>query len=127
MTVSVVKLYAWFDVPRRTGYDKPTKATPKIDPAFAEPIKALIESKEDQKSIQWIDVPTDAPFSPLGGSRGRSCFATTIGSSSPVMICEVRGDRFTVHLSGMPVGSSHSTLVGGCDDAGGAVDLGVDL
>ncbi|MEM1385327.1 MAG: hypothetical protein AAGG06_16995 [Pseudomonadota bacterium] len=60
--VPLTKLCAWFGVPRRTVYDKPTKAPPKVDPAFAEPIKALIESKEDQTSIQWIDVPTNALF-----------------------------------------------------------------
>lgn len=41
--VSLVKLCAWFGVPRRTVYYKPTKAAPKIDPGFAEPIKAMIE------------------------------------------------------------------------------------
>lgn len=32
--VSLVKLCAWFDVPRRTVYYKPTKAAPKIDARF---------------------------------------------------------------------------------------------
>ena len=34
--VPLTKLCAWFGVPRRTVYDKPTKAPPKVDPAFAE-------------------------------------------------------------------------------------------
>ena len=37
------KLCAWFGVPRRTVYYKPTKAAPKVDPRFAEPIKAIIK------------------------------------------------------------------------------------
>ena len=41
--VPLTKLCAWFGVPRRTVYYKPLKAPPKIDPAFEEPIKAMIE------------------------------------------------------------------------------------
>ncbi|WP_253879868.1 hypothetical protein [Paracoccus aminovorans] len=41
--VSLVNLCAWFGVPRRTVDYKPTKAAPKINPGFAEPIKAMIE------------------------------------------------------------------------------------
>ena len=40
--VPLAKLCAWFGVPRRTVYYKPTKAAPKVDARFAEPIKALI-------------------------------------------------------------------------------------
>lgn len=43
--VPPTKLCAWFGVPRRTVYYKPTKAAPKVDPRFAEPIKALIEKE----------------------------------------------------------------------------------
>lgn len=39
----LVKLCAWFGVPRRTVCYKPTKAALAIDPRFAEPIKAMIE------------------------------------------------------------------------------------
>ena len=38
-------LRPWFGVPRRTVYDRPTKAAPKVDPRFAEPIKAMIEHR----------------------------------------------------------------------------------
>lgn len=41
--VPLAKLCRWFGVPRRTMYYKPFKAAPKIDPKFAEPIKAMIE------------------------------------------------------------------------------------
>jgi len=41
--VSMSKLCQWFGVPRRTVYYRPTKATPAVDPRFAEPIKAMIE------------------------------------------------------------------------------------
>ena len=43
IAVPLTKLCAWFGVPRRTVYYKPTKAAPKVDPRFAEPIKAMIE------------------------------------------------------------------------------------
>lgn len=41
--MSLVKLCAWFGVPRRTFYYKPTKAAPKVDPRFSEAIRAMIE------------------------------------------------------------------------------------
>jgi putative transposase len=41
--VSLVKLCAWFGVPRRTVYYMPVKTAPKVDPRFAEPIQAMIE------------------------------------------------------------------------------------
>lgn len=40
-TVSIAKLCQWFGIPRRTVYYKPVKAEPKINPQFAEPIKAI--------------------------------------------------------------------------------------
>lgn len=65
--VSLVKLCAWFGVPRRTVYYKPTKAAPKVDPRFAEPIKAMIEETPsfgyrtvacllgfNKNTVQWI-------------------------------------------------------------------------
>lgn len=33
-TVSISKLCQWFGIPRRTVYYKPTKAAPKVNPAF---------------------------------------------------------------------------------------------
>jgi putative transposase len=41
--VSMSKLCQWFEVPRRSVYYRPTKAGPKVDPRFADPIKAMIE------------------------------------------------------------------------------------
>lgn len=41
--VSLAKLCAQFGVPRRTVYYKPTKAAPKVDARFVDPIKAMIE------------------------------------------------------------------------------------
>lgn len=41
--VSMAKLCRWFGVPRRTMYYKPVKSAPRVDPRYAEPIKALIE------------------------------------------------------------------------------------
>lgn len=43
IAVPLTKLCAWFGVPRRTVYYKPTKAAPKADDRFAVPIKAMIE------------------------------------------------------------------------------------
>ena len=43
--VPMTKLCRWFGVARRSVYYKPSRATPKVDPAFAEPIKAMIEEE----------------------------------------------------------------------------------
>lgn len=43
--VSISQLCRWFEVPRRTLYYKPTKASPVVKPELAEPIKALIEAE----------------------------------------------------------------------------------
>lgn len=43
--VSMARLCRWFGQPRRTVYYRPTKAPPKVKPALAEPIKALIEAE----------------------------------------------------------------------------------
>jgi hypothetical protein len=53
------KLCAWFGVPRRTVYYKPTKAAPKVDPRFAEPIKAII--KENPSFGYLLSVPDLVP------------------------------------------------------------------
>lgn len=56
IAVPLTKLCAWFGVPRRTVYYKPTKATPKIDPRFAEPIKAMIEKEPSfgYRTLAWL-------------------------------------------------------------------------
>lgn len=41
--VSISKLCQWFGIPRRTVYYRSVKATPKVNPKLAAPIKALIE------------------------------------------------------------------------------------
>ena len=41
--VSISKLCAWFGVPRRTVYYKPSKSAPKLDDKFVDPIKTMIE------------------------------------------------------------------------------------
>ncbi|ROR18601.1 putative transposase [Comamonas sp. BIGb0124] len=43
VAVSLSQLCRWFEVPRRTVYYKTVKVPPKVEPRFAEPIKALIE------------------------------------------------------------------------------------
>ncbi|TNJ37520.1 integrase catalytic subunit [Phaeobacter sp. B1627] len=41
--VTISKLCAWFGVPRRTVYYKPSKSAPKLNDKFVDPIKAMIE------------------------------------------------------------------------------------
>lgn len=43
--VSVAKLCRWFGIARRTVYYRPQKSPPKVQPCFAEPIKAMIEEE----------------------------------------------------------------------------------
>ena len=52
----VSKLCSWFDVPRRTVYYKPTKAAPKLDEKFVQPIKALIEEEPSlgYRTVAWL-------------------------------------------------------------------------
>ena len=46
---------AWFGVPRRTVYDRPTKADPKVDPRFAEPIKAIEQEPSfGYRTVAWL-------------------------------------------------------------------------
>lgn len=54
--VPLTKLCAWFGVPRRTVYYRPTKAVPKVDPRFAEPIKAIIEQEPSfgYRTVAWL-------------------------------------------------------------------------
>lgn len=53
--VPIAKLFDWFGVPRRTVYYKPTKSSPRIDPCFADPIKALIEEDPSfgYRNVAW--------------------------------------------------------------------------
>ena len=43
--VSITKLCHWFGFARRSFYYQASQATPKVNPAFSEPIKALIEDE----------------------------------------------------------------------------------
>ena len=54
--VPITKLCAWFGVPRRTVYYKPTKAPPKLDDKFVRPIKALIEEEPSfgYRTVAWL-------------------------------------------------------------------------
>ena len=55
----MTKLCGWFGVARRIVYYKPSRATPKVDPAFAEPIKAMIEEEPSfGLSLIHISEPT---------------------------------------------------------------------
>lgn len=54
--VPLTKLCAWFGVPRRTVYYKPTKAAPKVDPRFVKPIKEMIEAEPSfgYRTVAWL-------------------------------------------------------------------------
>ncbi|WP_420022712.1 IS3 family transposase [Cereibacter azotoformans] len=56
ITVPLTKLCAWFGVPRRTVYYKPTEAAPKVDARFADPIKAMIEKEPSfgYRTVAWL-------------------------------------------------------------------------
>ncbi len=56
INVPLTKLCAWFGVPRRTVCYKPVKSAPKVDPRFAEPIKALIEAEPSfgYRTVAWL-------------------------------------------------------------------------
>ncbi|ETD83956.1 IS3 family transposase [Rhodobacter capsulatus] len=56
IAVPLTKLCAWFGVPRRTVYYKPTKAAPKADDRFAVPIKAMIEENPSfgYRTVAWL-------------------------------------------------------------------------
>jgi len=43
--VTMSQLCRWFELPRRTAYYKPCKATRKVQERFEEPIKAMIEQE----------------------------------------------------------------------------------
>ena len=55
ITVPLTKLCAWFGVPRWTVYCKSTKAAPKVDPRFTNPIKAMIEMEPSFgfRTVAW--------------------------------------------------------------------------
>lgn len=56
IAVPLTRLCAWFGVSRRTVYCKPTKAAPKVDPRFADPIKAMIEKEPSfgYRTVAWL-------------------------------------------------------------------------
>jgi hypothetical protein len=45
LTDSISKLCEWFNVPHRTVYYRPHKAPSRLNPAFVEPIKTMIEEE----------------------------------------------------------------------------------
>lgn len=56
IAVPLTKLCGWFGVPRRTVNYKPTKAAAKVDPRFADPIKAMIEKELSlgYRTVAWL-------------------------------------------------------------------------
>lgn len=78
IAVPLTKLCAWFGVPRRTVYYKPTKAAPKIDSRFADPIKAMIEKEPSfgYRTVAWLlgfnKNTVQRIFQPVDGAASRS-------------------------------------------------------
>jgi putative transposase len=56
IAVPLTKFCVWFGVPQWIVYDKPAKAAPKVDPRFAEPIKAMIEKEPSfgYRTVVWL-------------------------------------------------------------------------
>lgn len=56
LQISIAKLCAWFGVPRRSVYYQPTKASPRVNPELAEPIKKLIEEEPSfgYRTVAWL-------------------------------------------------------------------------
>lgn len=54
--VPLIRLCAWFGLPRRTVSYKPTNASPKIDPRFTIPIKEMIENEPSfgYRTVAWL-------------------------------------------------------------------------
>ena len=53
---SISQLCAWFGVARRSVYYRPTQAAPRVNPAFAEPIKKMIEEQPSfgYRTVAWL-------------------------------------------------------------------------
>ncbi|SMG53880.1 hypothetical protein, partial [Paracoccus sp. J56] len=56
LQVSISQLCTWFGVARRSVYYRPTKAAPRVNPRFAEPIKKLIEEQPSfgYRTVAWL-------------------------------------------------------------------------
>jgi len=56
LQVSLSQLCAWFGVARRSVYYRPTKSAPRVNPAFAEPIKKMIEEQPSfgYRTVAWL-------------------------------------------------------------------------
>lgn len=52
----VSKLCRWFGIPRRTVYYAPVRSAPKVNPAFAEPIKAMTGEHPSfgSRTVAWL-------------------------------------------------------------------------
>ena len=88
IAVSIAKLCTWFGVPRRTVYCKPTKAAPKADPRFAEPIKAMIEAGPSfgYRTVAWLpgyNKNTVQRVQHLSRTDGVRCLTPAQGLSVP--------------------------------------------
>jgi len=86
-TVSMTKLYRWFDVPRRTVYYKPVKAKPRVQDRFATPIKQMIEADPSfgyrtvASLLRFNKNTVQRVFQLMGWQLSRSDRATTATSA----------------------------------------------
>ena len=56
LKVSIAQLCAWFGVPRRTVYYRPTKSAPQVNPELATPIKKMIDEEPSfgYRTVAWL-------------------------------------------------------------------------
>ena len=86
------QLCRWFEVPRRTVYYQPTKATPKVDEQLAAPIKAMIEESPSfgyrhgslPAAHEQEHSAEDLPTQRLAGAQAGHWYAAT--HSSPAIL-----------------------------------------
>ena len=82
LEVSITKLCHWFGFARRSFYYQASRATPKVNPAFSEPIKALIE---DEPSFGYRTVANLLGFN-KNTARGSSSSRAGRSGSGPLAI-----------------------------------------
>ena len=114
IVVSISRLCWWFEVPRRTFYYLSVKAPPKVQPRFAEPIKAMIE---DNPSFGYRTVATCWGSTRTRCSGRSSCAAGRSGSARSGF---GRGSKLGAqgHLSPTNAGRRISAVFGRDETAG---------
>ena len=80
IVVSISQLCRWFEVPRRTFYYQSVKVPPKVQPRFAEPIKAMIEDNPSfgyRTVAHLLGLNSKRPATPSPPGSPNSVFVST--------------------------------------------------